>query len=157
MVFCTYQKEGCLWRGLGGSELKRHLNLENLSKDNWLYECEYPNIECIFCGDENLKRREYKEKLNATNLTEKDLLNALNTTWSAQCQWYNIGLNLGIDPSSLDAICLQERDKAEDCLRRVLLCWLRSAGENSWAVLQETVRDFKVGYVSVAEDILISK
>lgn len=157
MLICTYRREGCPWRGVDVSELESHLNLENLSQDNWLDECKYPNIECIFCRDENLKRKEYVEKLNATILTDKDLRSALNTTWSAKCQWYNIGLNLGIDPSTLDIIRLEEGDKAKDCLTRVLLCWLRSAGEKSWAVLQEAVRDFKVGYVSVAEDILISK
>ena len=140
-----------------GTELEKHLNLENWSKDNWLDGCEYPNIVCIFCGDENLNRREYKEKLNAANLTEKDLLNALNTTWLAKFQWYNIGLNLGIDSTTLGVIHLEERDEPEACLRRVLQCWLRSAGKKSWAVLREAVRDFKVGYVTVADDILISK
>ena len=50
-----------------------------------------------------------------------------------------------------------EERKSEDCLRRVLLEWLKTAGEKNWEMLREAVRDFKVGRVGVAEDVLICK
>ena len=50
-----------------------------------------------------------------------------------------------------------EERKSEDCLRRVLLEWLKTAGEKNWGMLRETMRDFKVGHVGVAEDVLICK
>ena len=50
-----------------------------------------------------------------------------------------------------------EERKSEDCLRRVLEEWLKTAGEKNWGMLREAMRDFKIGRVGVAEDVLICK
>ena len=100
-------------------------------------------------------RMEYKQLLNS-HLTINNLNDVLNTTWSARDKWRYIGLNLGTSAETLDTIGLEER-KEEDCFRRMLEEWLRSDREKNWAILRESVRDFKVGYVDVAMDILISE
>ena len=50
-----------------------------------------------------------------------------------------------------------EERKNENCLRCVLMEWLKTAGEKNWEMLREAMRDFKVGRVGVAEDVLICK
>ena len=154
---CTYKEEGCLWVG-SETALENHVNLENLTAQSWLNGCDYPKLTCLFCNDEEHTRREYKEKLSLTNsnLTIDNLNDVLNTSWSAQDKWRYIGLDLGISAETLNVIALEER-KNKDCFRRVIEEWLNAGGERNWAILRESVRDFKVGYVDVAQDILISE
>ena len=155
MVFCTNKAEGCTWNGLD-TELRNHLNTENITKENWLEGCEYTIVKCAFCLNEENKRHQYTSGLTETVLTVNDLNDVLTTAWFAKDEWYNIGLTLGITFDVLNVIRMEER-KSEDCLRRVLQEWLKTAGEKNWALLREAMRDFKVGRVGVAEDILISK
>ena len=48
----------------------------------------------------------------------------LNLTWKHRSRWRFIGIELGIDVNTLDAI---ERDhkKAEECLAELITTWLR--------------------------------
>ena len=112
-------------------------------------------MKCIYCQGEEKKRHQYTSGLK-TVITVDDLNDVLNTAWFASDEWYNIGLTLGLKPPTLDVIRIEER-KSEDCLRRVLLEWLKTAGEKNWEMLREAMRDFKVGRVGVAEDVLICK
>ena len=50
----------------------------------------------------------------------------LNLTWNYRSRWRFIGIEMGIDVNTLDAI---ERDhrKAEDCLTELIAIWLRCA------------------------------
>jgi hypothetical protein len=53
-----------------------------------------------------------------------DLRIILDTTWDARSQWYNVGLELGLSPDSLDAIKGDNRECA-DCYRTMLKQWLK--------------------------------
>ena len=154
MAFCPNRREGCIWNG-SEDELENHLNTENLTTDNWLEGCEHAIVKCIFCLGEEKRRHQYTSGLK-TVITVDDLNDVLNTAWFARDEWYNIGLSLGLRFDILEVIRMMER-KSEDCLRRVLLEWLKTAGEKNWEMLREAMRDFKVGRVGVAEDVLICK
>ena len=154
MVICRNKREGCTWNG-SEYELENHLNTKNLTKDNWLKGCEHTIVKCIYCHGEEKKRHQYTSGLK-TALTVNDLNDVLNTAWLASDEWYNIGLTLGIKFTTLKVINMEER-KSEDCLRRVLEEWLKTAGEKTWEMLQEALKDVKVGCAGVAEDVLICK
>ena len=155
MAFCPNRREGCIWNG-SETELENHLNTENLTTDNWLEGCEHAIVKCIFCHDEEKKRHQYTSGLNKTALTVSNLNDVLSTAWFASDEWYNIGLTLGLRFDILEVIRMEERE-SKDCLRCVLLEWLKTAGEKNWEMLREAMRDFKVGRVGVAEDVLICK
>ena len=117
--------------------------------------CEHAIVKCIFCLGEEKRRHQYTSGLK-TVITVDDLNDVLNTAWFARDVWYNIGLTLGLRFDILEVIRMEERE-SKDCLRCVLLEWLKTAGEKNWEILREAMRDFKVGRVGVAEDILICK
>ena len=53
-----------------------------------------------------------------------NLREMLELTWSYRSRWMFIGIQLGIDMGTLDAIRYDYRDIG-DCLREILICWLR--------------------------------
>ena len=46
-------------------------------------------------------------------------------TWNYRARWRFIGIELGVDEGTLDAIDKDNR-KVEDCLREMVILWLRS-------------------------------
>ena len=154
MVFCPNRREGCIWNG-SEDELENHLNADNLTTDNWLEGCEHTIVKCIYCQGEEKERHQYTSGLE-TVITVDDLKDVLKAAWFASDEWYNIGLTLGLRFDTLEDIRMQE-SKNEDRLRCVLLEWLKTAGEKNWGMLREAMRDFIVGRVGVAEDVLICK
>ena len=44
------------------------------------------------------------------------------------CQWYNLGLQLGISYFTLDAIETNQRGHVQICLREMLKAWLKGQG-----------------------------
>ena len=73
----------------------------------------------------------------------------LNDVWDrvypARSRYYNIGLNLGIDAATLDAIKLNERDQSDRGLLKVIEHWLRNSLRPSWKALAESLRAPSVG------------
>ena len=59
--------------------------------------------------------------LNTENLKE-----ILDQTWNYRARWRFIGIELGIDVGTLDAIDKDNR-KVEDCLQEMITLWLRSS------------------------------
>ena len=49
---------------------------------------------------------------------------ALNIAWEHRSRWRFIGIELGIDLATLDAISADEK-KVDDCLTEVIKQWLR--------------------------------
>ena len=63
----------------------------------------------------------------------RDVLSAL---WDARSKWYNIGLQLGIDPVALDAIRMEDRDDPSNCLRSAIRIYLTNPSHNkSWSAI----------------------
>ena len=50
----------------------------------------------------------------------------LDLTWNYRARWRFIGIELGIDEGTLDAINKDNR-KVEDCLREMITLWLRGS------------------------------
>ena len=58
----------------------------------------------------------------------------------ARAKWYEIGLELSIDPGSLDAIEKENPRDLQDCLRALLKKWLRrSQPRATWGALMEAL------------------
>ena len=74
-----------------------------------------------------------------------DLITVLERVWPARSKWYLIGLYLGIDVGSLDAIKRDNRDQSEDCFTKVLSTWLRSTRTRTWKVIVEVLQSSVVG------------
>ena len=57
-------------------------------------------------------------------LCTEDMKEVLEMTWNYRARWRFIGIELGIDEGTLDAIDKDNR-KVEDCLREMITLWLR--------------------------------
>ena len=97
--------------------------------------CEHAIVKCIFCLGEEKRRHQYTSGLK-TVITVDDFndIDVLKTAWFASDEWYNIGLFLRLRFDILEVIRMMER-KSEDCLKRVLLEWLKTADEKNWEML----------------------
>ena len=73
-------------------------------------------------------------------LTLSELSEVLNAVWDRRSKWYNIGLGLGIESSTLDATSRNCHHQCEDCLREVLKEWLKQVEPRpTWDALQEAL------------------
>ena len=59
--------------------------------------------------------------LNSGHMSE-----VLNCFWDYRAKWRVIGIELGINIGTLDAIDLKYRNP-EDCLTELIVCWLRGS------------------------------
>ena len=74
--------------------------------------------------------------------------------WDVKCKWYNLGLELDLDKSSLDAISANRHEQVEDCFREVLSQWLDLATPStSWKALVKALRSPAVDFPQVASKI----
>ena len=80
--------------------------------------------------------------MNFTATGEDDLRDTIRELTDVAAKWRNIGVQLGIRDSQLEAI---QGDSSLDCLRQVLASWLRKNynvkrfGEPTWMKLMEAV------------------
>ena len=90
-------------------------------------------------------------------LSINDLQNIQRTVWEARAKWYNIGLELKIDPGTLDVI-KGDSDSIADRFRGMLSTWLgRDQLRPSLSSLAEALCSPIVGYKHLAEQILTQK
>ena len=64
------------------------------------------------------------EPAHLAHLTTENLSEMLKLTWNYRARWRFIGIELGIDEGTLDAIDKDNR-KVEDSLREMVSFWLR--------------------------------
>ena len=84
-------------------------------------------------------------------LNMKDLCEVQRATWDARRQWYNIGLELHIDPGTLDVIEGNNKD-INNCFRAMLTTWLKMVEPKpTWETLAEALRSPPVGFEHLAE------
>ena len=57
-------------------------------------------------------------------LTSNNVKEVLNLTWDYRSRWRFVGIELGIDVNTLDAIEMNNR-RVEDCLTKLITTWLR--------------------------------
>ena len=58
-------------------------------------------------------------------LTPENTREIIDLTWSHRAKWYLIGIELGIDTGTLDAI-EKDNKKVGDCLTQLITGWLRN-------------------------------
>lgn len=80
-------------------------------------------------------------------LKPANLKDVFNSVYPARCRYYNIGLNLGIDIGTLEAIKHDERDQSDPCLSTLLKYWLHNITNPlpSWKALSDALRAPNVG------------
>ena len=69
--------------------------------------------------------------LCADILDSNNMREVLDWTWDYRANWTIIGIELGIDTSTLDAIGKNNHHKVEDCLVQMLGTWLRGKATRS--------------------------
>ena len=74
--------------------------------------------------------------------------------WEARAQWFNLGLELGINLDSLEAIEVANGQNLDRCFRAMLTKWLREHERPTWRALAEALRSPSVGQSNLAEEIL---
>ena len=90
-------------------------------------------------------------------LTVDDLQKIQRHAWEARANWYNIGLELKIDPGTLDVI-KGDSDSIADRFRGMLSTWLgRDQLRPTLSSLAEALCSPTVGYEHLAEQILTQK
>ena len=77
--------------------------------------------------------------------TIKNLRQVQRATWEGRTKWYNIGLELDIDPETLDTI-KGNNDNIDDRFRAMLMTWLKMVDPRpTWEALAEALRSPTVG------------
>ena len=81
----------------------------------------------------------------------KDLSKVQKAAWDARPKWYNIGLELNIDPGTLDSI--EGSNKGiDDRFRVMLTTWLKMIDPTpTWEALAEALRSPIVGHEQLAK------
>ena len=86
-----------------------------------------------------------------------DLRKVQRATWDARLKWQNIGVELDIDPGTLDSI-KGNNDNNEDRFRAMLTTWLKKAQPKpTLTALAEALQSPTVDYGHLAERILSLK
>ena len=57
-----------------------------------------------------------------------DLKEVRSCIWDAQVKWFHLGVELGLHPSSLEAIRKKFRDDPAECFSQMLMDWLAGQG-----------------------------
>ena len=87
----------------------------------------------------------------AGEVSVKDLCKVLRASWEARTKWYYIGLELGIDPETLNTI-KGNNDNIDDRFQAMLTAWLKMVDPKpTWEALAEALRSPTVGYEHLAE------
>ena len=87
-------------------------------------------------------------------LSITDLRDIQRAAWDSRDEWYNIGLELKIDPGTLDVI-KRDNTKTNDCFREMLTTWLKVVQpEPTLSALAEALQSPTVGFGDLAEQVL---
>ena len=90
---------------------------------------------------------------NTGVLTIIDLRKVQRATWEARVKWYNIGLELEIDPGTLDTI-KTDNENSDDRFRAMLMIWLKMVQPKpTLAALAEALQSPTVGFEHLAEQV----
>ena len=85
-------------------------------------------------------------------LSPKDFVLVYEEVWLARSKWFNIGLGLGLAPSDLDAINMENNRDVQACFTDCLLAWLRgSCRPPTWSAMIKALRSPDVGFAALAD------
>ena len=88
-------------------------------------------------------------------LTEKDLPEIVNELFGARSKWYFIGLQLGLEASTLDSIRKDYRESTDNCFCQVIIVWLKSSSHatKTWSTLADVLKRQCIGFEELAAKI----
>ena len=87
-------------------------------------------------------------------LRPNDLKEVRNLVWNAQTKWYDIGVELSLNPHSLRAIRRDYSNNSGDCFNQILQDWLEGCGsEPTWKNLAAALNALPVNFPSIAKSI----
>ena len=127
LQFEVYCMNECSWEGVL-KEHDVHLNI-NPPDQTWLEGCGLIQVECIHCKLEIHERSKLLDRLEIEIETHA----VYKITCSEVCtKWKNIGLELGLDQTTLDSIALCPQHKTrEDCYHDMLKKWSQSKADGT--------------------------
>ena len=86
-------------------------------------------------------------------LSTKDLKTVRKELFDAATKWYDIGLEVGLECSTLDNIKGMYQDN-QDCLREMIKCFLKQVNPKpTWKIVVDALKDKAVNYGQLAEAI----
>ena len=88
-----------------------------------------------------------------TKLTADDLSTVYERLYSARTKWFNIGILVKIDNTTLESIKVRNRDDPDGCLREMLTHCLQAGGPLTWRDLCDCLRSKTVAHNDLAEEI----
>ena len=92
--------------------------------------------------------------LTIDQLTIEDLKTVRKAVWSARTKWKDIGLELDIIQTDLDAIEAVHRSDIGRCLTEMLGLWLKQVDPPpTWSVLVAALQDPTIGYGDLAKEL----
>jgi len=87
-------------------------------------------------------------------LSEDDLAAVQKKIFAVRTEWYNLGLELGQRPSTLDSIAVQYSSDPSQCFRQVLKVWLKGVDPSpTWQAMVNALKSPTVAQPQVAEQI----
>jgi hypothetical protein len=90
---------------------------------------------------------------SSTDLVSANLPKLLNLLTSASTHWFDLGLQLNIDYTTLTNIRQDSHHETRDCFREMLATWLRMTPNPSWEDLLAALKAPSVGHMALAEDL----
>ena len=88
-------------------------------------------------------------------LQSSDIGLVLTKIWEARVKWYNLGIQLKVATSDLDAIQHDYKDIG-DCLRQMITYWLRNGTNQTWDKLIAALSHDTVGFSQLSRSIALS-
>ena len=91
---------------------------------------------------------------NVGYLTLDDLKGIQNSTWDARAKWFNLGVQLNVKPTSLEAIQQNNKDHPDKCMTEMLIVWLKLSNPRpTWSSLVTALKQETVGREDLADRI----
>ena len=79
--------------------------------------------------------------------------NVQELLWPARKEWYNLGIALDVDPSTLEGIEITNRSNCDRCFNAMLKSCSETNTSITWSGLCECLRRETVARTDVAEEI----
>ena len=87
-------------------------------------------------------------------LVTDDLKEVRSCIWDVQVKWFDLGVELGLRPSSLEAIRKKFKDDPAECFGQMLMDWLAGQGlEATWKNLCSALKALPVNHPAIAKVI----
>jgi len=87
-------------------------------------------------------------------LTVDDFADVQSALWTARSKWYNIGVQLRLRVTDLEAIDSEPGLDLEGKFRKMILSWLKLGQQQcTWRALREAVRHHTVNLPELAQQI----